>query len=1273
MHYLFLHRIRYYYPCVLLFFLYPLLSFAQTDTPPADFCATSLLQQRFLDADSLAAKAQQRHHQQIQQLTQQLLQNTLPTELKDLETAGTILTIPVVVHIIHNPQDALGNNSNITDEQVYTGIQHLNDAFRNVGFYNPSDGVDTEIEFCLASRTPTGQSTNGINRYASSTYTNLDFDTEEPDIKQNTIRWDATQYMNIWLVDEICSTSSSSSDPCRIAAYAFTAGFHGGINDGIVCEHRFFGLNENDSKVLIHEVGHYLDLYHTFEGGCQNNNCLEDGDYICDTPPDGSSGAYACANIPNTCSSDGDDINVRNPFRPMAYGGLGDQPDPIDNYMDYGYRSCKNAFTAGQKSRMRLTLASTRSSLLNSLGCFSVYSYDAGITHISLPNTYNCNSTLYPTFTITNFGGNPLYSATIQYQINGGNIYTHNWTGSLASSQSVTVQMSQPLTLATNTQTIYAYCINPNSFPDQDDTNNGTTRSFNYTNLLQPPFSDNFETTAANPNWLIVNPDNGITWQSTNTPGCSSNSSKSLYLNNYNYSNGLGQYDIAFTRIDLSSYAIAALDFDVAYIPYSVDRADNLKVIVSDDCGATFHEIYNKSGTTLATNAGYNTQSWKPQTCNQWRHETLNLNAYIGSDIMLGFVATSQGGNNLYIDNIAVAGATQAPCAMPFNITVQNIGYIQAQAQWSSVEVGSTHSLRYRKTGTSEWLGTYNNISPPFTLVGLSPGTTYELQIQTTCSSGVPSGYSNSFIFTTDYDYCLPPFDANVIATDLNQANLSWTPATNATYYWVSYGVIGQAMSSTATSATPSITLNGLLPYTTYQASVKSICANGETSFTGTPFTFTTYPACNAPYGAIVSTLLPSAAYVEWHQEDNALAYQLEYRAAQGNWSQISPSTNGYLLNNLTPETNYEVRLRSICLDYGQPSTPSINSNYGPTLLFTTPPVCNVTTDLSVSATTDNTAVIHWQNRPEAQTYKLRYKLVNTLVWQYIETASDSVVLYGLMPCSEYLYAVQTICGENNESNYTLAGVFTTTCNGYCVAGADDSSKEWIEQITIGTANNISGNNNGYESYLNFPFITFDQGNSYDVYLLAGRTRRNVKFFWDIWIDFNQNQIFENTELVFSDGDPLFGFIYTNSPDASGTVHIPANAPSGSTRMRVALRHGAHASSCGSFPNGEVEDYSIQILNLSNKTTPPNPAAEIMLFPNPTNAEGGVFVRYQHFTEEGSTTRCSLTNSQGAQVWQQYIDLSQTSGIFMLPTETLPKGIYFFQIGSQSVQKLVVQ
>lgn len=269
-----------------------------------------------------------------------------------------VLLIPVVVHIIHN-----NGPENISDASVQEGIEHLNQAFANEGPYAIPNGVDIGIQFCLAQQDTSGLPTTGITRTVSP-LTDMISETQDDDLK-DLIRWDPMRYLNIWLVNSITSAATGPG----VAGYAYFPSSHGAPEDGIVNEAAFFGSSTDNSKVHIHEAGHYLGLYHTFEGGCTNDDCLADGDRVCDTPPDGSPQAVVCGNTVNTCTTDGDDSSANNPFRAVALGGLGGQNDLYRDYMDYGLQTCQDRYTAGQRERMRAALETQRSSLLASPAC----------------------------------------------------------------------------------------------------------------------------------------------------------------------------------------------------------------------------------------------------------------------------------------------------------------------------------------------------------------------------------------------------------------------------------------------------------------------------------------------------------------------------------------------------------------------------------------------------------------------------------------------------------------------------------------------------------------------------------------------------------------------------------------------------------------------------------------------------------------------------------------------------------------------------------------
>lgn len=299
-------------------------------------------------------------------------------------TAKSTLTIPVVVHIVHQ-----NGPENIGDASVVSALDELNERLANSGTFYDASGNDAGISVCLASVDQFGNPTTGITHTVSS-YTVLGSSQQATDLNmKNLDRWEPNLYLNVWVVKDISAIMPGHS------GYSSFPSSAGNGWDGIVIQYNWF-----NSTILAHELGHYLGLYHTFEGGCTNYNCELDGDLVCDTPPDASDD-YVCPD--NSCATETNDTTGLSPF-------TGDEMD-LPNYMDY--TSCYTSFSLGQVARMNATLSTVRSSLLQSNGCGQ---YPGGaIPQASFTvGVHNCYS--YP---FTNTSGN---SVGAQWDFNSDGI-----------------------------------------------------------------------------------------------------------------------------------------------------------------------------------------------------------------------------------------------------------------------------------------------------------------------------------------------------------------------------------------------------------------------------------------------------------------------------------------------------------------------------------------------------------------------------------------------------------------------------------------------------------------------------------------------------------------------------------------------------------------------------------------------------------------------------------------------------------------------------------
>ena len=248
--------------------------------------------------------------------------NTNPAQ--EYDPSNGVFRIACVVHVI---RDSSGNLGDIPESRVISGIRILNEDFQALAGTNGSNGTDCQIEFYLAEFDPDGQPTNGITYSNNTTWYN------DGGSYYNTLAWDPNSYLNIY--------TTTASGALGYVPFLPASGSVGSLSDRVVVLWESYGEGApigppyNLGRTLTHEVGHYLGLNHTFNGGCGSGSCYGSGDLICDTSPQNSS-TFGCSG--SSCS--------------------GTPPD--DNYMDYSDDICMEKFTPEQARRMRCTILNWR-------------------------------------------------------------------------------------------------------------------------------------------------------------------------------------------------------------------------------------------------------------------------------------------------------------------------------------------------------------------------------------------------------------------------------------------------------------------------------------------------------------------------------------------------------------------------------------------------------------------------------------------------------------------------------------------------------------------------------------------------------------------------------------------------------------------------------------------------------------------------------------------------------------------------------------------------
>ena len=271
--------------------------------------------------------------------------------------ADTVITIPVVVHIIHNNSDNSIGGANISDAQIQSQIDVLNKDYRrkNADTANAPSvvnavGADVKLNFCLATIDPNGNATNGITRTYSSQASFI-YPTDETTVKALSY-WPSNQYLNIWVCNLFLYNTTQvllgiTQLPGGDTLSGLTAGDGNALTDGVLVNYQSFGTSGTLlaqyalGRTVTHEIGHWFGLSHPW-GNYNSGDCTL-SDYCNDTPVCGDP-FYAAAPSCNT-----------NTFANNPPVNCSDRR-MFENFMEYSDDGCMNVFTKDQKTRMRLTL-----------------------------------------------------------------------------------------------------------------------------------------------------------------------------------------------------------------------------------------------------------------------------------------------------------------------------------------------------------------------------------------------------------------------------------------------------------------------------------------------------------------------------------------------------------------------------------------------------------------------------------------------------------------------------------------------------------------------------------------------------------------------------------------------------------------------------------------------------------------------------------------------------------------------------------------------------
>ena len=543
-------------------------------------------------------------------------------ESVDLKTKKATRTIPVVFHVIH----AYGDE-NISKAQIEDQLRVVNEDFQrqnadasNTRDFFKSRAANFNIEFKLARIAPDGSYTEGITRTYDPLNMIENYEDGSSEAKSTVSAWDRSRYLNIWVVKRIESSRAGT-----ILGYAQLPGGPAST-DGIVMIHDRVGTigtanSSGKGRTLTHEIGHWLGLYHPFQGGCSGSDGVDD------TPPvaEASYGCTASQN-PNTCNTD-----------------FPNEIDMVENYMDYANGSCMNAFTNGQLARVNGFLASNQYRARN-IAASNLVATGVNTNPVSIPKADFWYDD--PDKKVI-CAGQSMKFKDFSYN---GDITQRTWKfegGTPATSSAVNPE------IVYNTPGVYKVEL------DVANSAGGTTASqILFVTVLpnvaesKAPFGQDFESNTSVNSWQFEKDLEGNGWERNTLIGYSGNNSIMAYVDE-NTPQSLRMKAIS-EAVDVSEYEVPLnLHFKYAYARRVSSASEILLVLGSVDCGQSWATLKAYNSTNLVT--GPVSPNWEPQSKSDWGRASISLSKYKDeTNLFLRFDVISQQGNSVFIDDINI-------------------------------------------------------------------------------------------------------------------------------------------------------------------------------------------------------------------------------------------------------------------------------------------------------------------------------------------------------------------------------------------------------------------------------------------------------------------------------------------------------------------------------------------------------------------------------------------------------------------------------------------
>ena len=492
--------------------------------------------------------------------------------------------------------------------------------------------------------------------------------------------------------------------------------------------------------------------------------------------------------------------------------------------------------------------------------------------------------------------------------------------------------------------------------------------------------------------------------------------------------------------------------------------------------------------------------------------------------------------NAWYAVGIGTPGSSST-CVPPLALAAANITDSSALISWAPIPGAAGYTLQYKNASAMSFTTVTGITASSYILSGLTPGSSYQVQVATDCGTSGSSPYGAAIVFTTSGT-------ATIVYCTSTGAKADGI--TN-----VAFNTINNTSSSTGYSDYTATQSTTVYTNNTYPISVRLNTGGNKTNY--------------------------AKAWIDWNHDGVFDTSTEEYDLGTATNTSDGLTTLSSLPVTVPAAAVIGSTRMRVSTQYNATPLPCRASFDGEvedySILVAGGAPCGTPATAAASSITNTGAILSWAAVSGATGYNLQYKLSNAFVWTTVSVSANSYTLSGLTAGTAYQFQAAAVCSATNASIYGLPISFTTTSTGiitYCTS-AGNTSHEYLKTVVLGSISHTTTNDGGYGNYTSMN-TALTAGRSYNIKLGAGFAGSASSESYTVYIDYDQDGLLTGINEMVVRGTT------TGTQAKSFSFTVPATAKNGPTRLRVQMHYGlASTNPCAALDYGDTHDYTVTI------------------------------------------------------------------------------------------------